>query len=199
MSEADAKLDKFSTAVLKDANEHRSKILEEIENYRKSEIDKAEESILHEAYVLIQNEITSIRNDHTREISRAELEGRRDLLLYREDLTKKVFDEAKDNLIAFTKSDDYVKYMKDLIEESLKDLPEGDITIALTGADLTLKDKFCEGISRKIEFIENKSILIGGFILSNANTGVEIDETLDVKLKNQNDWFAAKSGLSIDM
>lgn len=199
MSVADAKLDKFSAAVLKDAQEHRSKILEEVENYRKAETDKAEEEILHEAYVLIQNEITSIRNDHTREVSRAELEGRRDLLLYRETLTKKVFDEVSNKLSDFTKTEDYLKYMSELIKKSLENLPDGDVTIAVKPADIALKDKLLAGLTRDVKFIENKSINLGGFILSNANAGVEIDETLDVKLKNQNDWFAAKSGLSIDM
>lgn len=199
MSLPEAKLDKFSAAVLKDAEEHRSKILAEIEEYRKSQMDKAEEQILHEAYVMIQNEIASIRNDHTREISRAELEGRRDLLIYRENLTKKVFDEAAEDILKFAGSDKYEGFLTDLVKKAIENLPEGDIVIEVRKDDLTLGDKLAAASGRSAKIAENVNIRLGGFIITDTSDGVVIDETLDTKLKEQNDWFSAESGLSLDM
>jgi V/A-type H+-transporting ATPase subunit E len=94
MSQPDKKLDKFTSAVLSDAQARRAKILAEIEDYRKAEMEKAEEDILHEAYIMIQNEISAIKNRQSKTVSLAELEGRRKFLRQREDIMGKVFSRS---------------------------------------------------------------------------------------------------------
>jgi V/A-type H+/Na+-transporting ATPase subunit E len=199
MSVPEKKLDKFSSAVLKDAEEQRSKILEEIEEYRKSQMEKAEEEILHEAYVMIQNEIASIRNSHSRKISLAELEGRRNLLKLRENLTGKVFNETASLIADFAKTDDYKKYICGLVKKSCDVIPEGSIVIEVRKDDLVFGEALVAASGRDAKVAENVKITLGGVIVSNPEMGIVVDETLDLKLSSQKDWFSSESGLSIGM
>lgn len=197
MSVPEKKLDKFESAVLKDAEEQRSKILEEIEEYRKSELEKAEEEILHEAYIMIQNEIASIKNKHSRKISLTELEGRRNLLKLREELTSKVFDEAASKIINFSKTDDYKKYMCDLVKKCCAAMPEGNVVIEIKKDDLPLGNSLIAACGRNATVVEKADIALGGLLVSNPEKGIVVDETLDLMLSSQRDWFIAESGLSI--
>ncbi|CDZ24452.1 hypothetical protein CCDG5_1338 [[Clostridium] cellulosi] len=199
MSQSEKKLDKFSSAVLKDAEEQRSKILAEIEEYRKNELEKAEEEILHDAYVMIQNEIASIKNKHSRKISLAELEGRRNQLILRDQLVGKVFEEAAAKIAAFTKTDGYRQYMIDLVKKSCDQIPEGSIIISVKKDDLFLSSDLIAASGRDAKVEANAVIQLGGVLVSNPEKGIVVDETLDLKLNNQKDWFISVSGLSISM
>jgi V/A-type H+/Na+-transporting ATPase subunit E len=199
MSVSEKKLDKFSSAVLKDAEEQRSKILEEIEEYRKREMEKAEEEILHEAYVMIQNEISSIKNKNSRKISLSELEGRRSLLMLRKKLIGQVFDEAASHINDFTKSEGYKKYMCDCVKKSCDEIPGGNVIIEVRKSDLALSDALVAASGRDSKVVENAKIALGGVLVSNPSEGIVVDETLDLKLSSQKDWFASESGLSIGM
>jgi hypothetical protein len=46
---------------------------------------------------------------------------------------------------------------------------------------------------------ESVSIVLGGVHVSNPSKGIVVDETLDLKLSSQKDWFTSESGLSIGM
>ena len=199
MSVPEKKLDKFSSAVLKDAEEQRSKILEEIEEYRKNQMEKAEEEILHEAYVMIQNEIASIKNTHSRKISLTELEGRRSLLMLREELTGKVFEEAASRIADFTKTEEYKQYMCDAVKKCCGEIPDGSVEIQVKKDDLALSDALVAASGRDSKVVESVNITLGGVLVSCVSKGIVVDETLDLKLSSQKDWFASESGLSIGM
>lgn len=199
MSQPEKKLDKFSSAVLKDAEEQRSKILKEIEDYRKNEMEKAEEEILHEAYVMIQNEIAAIKNKHSRKISLAELDGRRKLLTLREELSGKVFDEAAEKLLDFTKTEDYKSYLSEAVKKCCSEIPDGEIVIEVKNDDLQYSDILVKTSGRSAAVKATHNITIGGVLISSPSRGIVVDETLDLKLSSQKDWFASESGLSIGM
>jgi V/A-type H+-transporting ATPase subunit E len=192
MSQPENKLDKFSSAVIKDAEDQRSKILNEIEEYRKSQMEKAEEEILHEAYIMIKNK-------HSRKISLSELEGRRKLLMLREELSGKVFDEAASHVLDFSKGPDYIKYMCDAVKKCCNEIPEGNVIIQVKKDDLQFADMLVVASGREAKVEINLNIKLGGVLVNNISKGIVIDETLDLKISSQKDWFAAESGLSIGM
>lgn len=199
MSQPEKKLDKFSSAVLKDAEAQREKILAEIEEYRKAEMEKAEEDILHEAYIMIQNEISAIKNQQSRRISLAELEGRRKFLKQREDIMARVFKETSARIVEFTHTTEYQNKLCDAVRKNCEAMPEGDIVIQVKRDDLAFADALTAASGRAARVEANSSITLGGYILINKDKGVIIDESLDLKLSNQKDWFAASSGLTMGL
>ena len=200
MSQPDKKLEKFSSAVLKDAEEQRTRTLSEIDSYRRTELEKAEEEILHDAYVMIQNQIAAIKNRQSREISLTELEGRRKLLKLRESLTKQVFDDAAAKIIDYTKTEAYRALLCSIVKKSCLSIPEGPVVLEVKKEDLRLAADLqaaCGGRQATVE--ANDNITLGGVILYNREKGIIVDETLDLKLSAQKDWFASSSGLSIGL
>lgn len=197
MSQTDVNLEKFTSAVLSDAEAQRARIMTEIEEYRQKEMQRAEEDVLHEAYNLIQGEIANIRNKQSREISLAELEGRRKLLTLREEITQKVFKEAADRIAAYTQTDAYSDWLCTALQKSSASMVEGELLIEVKRGEHTPSDRLIQATGRKASVKEVPGIAIGGFILVNNDKGFVIDETLDLKLHNEKDWFAASSGLTL--
>lgn len=199
MSQPDKKLNKFTSAVLSDAQARRQKILSEIEEYRKAEMEKAEEDILHEAYIMIQKEISDIRNRQSKTVSLAELEGRKKFLKQREEIMDKVFSEASARILEYAKTPEYVNKLCADIGKSCADMPEGPLVIRLRHDDMPYAEKLAAASGRNAAVEETSSITLGGYILTNKDKGVIIDETLDLKLSSQKEWFASSSGLGMGL
>jgi V/A-type H+-transporting ATPase subunit E len=199
MSQPDKKLDKFSSSVLRDAQAQREKILAEIEEYRRSEMEKAEEEILHESYVMIQSEIAAIKNRQSKTISLAELDGRRKFLRQREEITQRVFRETADKILAYTRTPEYTDRLCGDAAKSCGNIPEGNVIIQLRPDDMAAAPRISKAAGRHVTVEENPSIELGGYILINSDKGVIIDETLDSKLSSQKDWFAESSGLGMGL
>jgi V/A-type H+-transporting ATPase subunit E len=198
MPQPEMKLEKFTSSVLKDAEEQRSKILNEIDEYRRVEIEKAEEEILNDAYVMIQNEITLVKNKNSREISLSELESRRKLLKLRDEISGGVFEDTAKSLVDFTSSPKYLDYICNIIKKCVETFPEGKSVIMVKKEDLQYSKKLLSAFGRTDAICESSDkITIGGVIIYNHDKGIVVDETLDLKLANQKDWFAASSGLTI--
>ena len=148
---------------------------------------------------MIQDEIASIKSERSRKVSVAELEGRRDQLILRDQLVGKVFEEAAAKIAAFTKTDGYRQYMIDLVKKSCDQIPEGSIIISVKKDDLFLSSDLIAASGRDAKVEANAVIQLGGVLVSNPEKGIVVDETLDLKLNNQKDWFISVSGLSISM
>lgn len=197
MSQPDVNLEKFSSAVLSDAEAQRAQILAEVEDYRKGELQRAEEDVLHEAYNLIQGEIANIRNQQSRALSLAELEGRRKLLALRAQITDKVFAETSAKIVAYTQTQPYADWLCAKLKASAETMAEGELVIEVKRGEQTPAETLIAAAGRKASVKEVPGIVLGGFLLVNSDKGLVIDETLDLRLHNERDWFAASSGLSL--
>jgi V/A-type H+-transporting ATPase subunit E len=199
MSQPEINLDKFTSAVMKDAQKQRDAILKEMDEYRSEQMARAEEEFKNEADTLIQKETAAIKNRQSRSLSLAELESRRNLLKLREKITQKVFGEASQRILEFTKSDKYADYLLRIVSEGSKDMPEGPLEIQVKKDDLVLKDRLRQAASRPATVVQNANIILGGAILYARGRGLIVDETLDLKLEGLKDWFSAESGLGIGL
>ncbi|HCB99800.1 MAG TPA: hypothetical protein DEP42_01045 [Ruminococcaceae bacterium] len=199
MSQADdIKLEKFSSGVLNDAKEELTKATADVEDFRKKEMQGTEEKVLHEAYDLIQAKIADIHTKQSRQVSLAELEGRRKLLLLRDQMMQKTFDEVAEKIKAYTQTAEYSKWLCDTLQKSCKSMPAGSLIVQVKSGEITPNDQMTAAAGRDSVAIEESSkVTLGGFILVNKTKGIVVDETLDQKLHNEEDWFAASSGLSI--
>ena len=100
-----SKTDNFLKAIEKYAEEQRSKIQSEAEDFRERELNKAEEEGLREAYVLIQKKMTDIRTQIAADLSRAETASRRKTFVRRKQIEDEVFEKAAKKLEAYTKTE----------------------------------------------------------------------------------------------
>lgn len=195
MPDESTKTSKFLEAINKYAKEQRDELNIEAERLRKEEEMRIEDEMLSDAYKLIQREMAEMKTEISREYSNKEIEGRRKLFEKRSDIMEEVFDKARERLIAFTKSDSYEKFLKDVVSSILETLLESDLVLYLRSEDQSFVDMLMSSCKIQCEFSVDDSIKLGGVRGYSKSQGVIVDETLDARLKDQREWFIENSGL----
>ena len=198
MADTVSKTDNFLKAIEKYAEEQRTKIESEAADFKEKELNKAEEEGLREAYVLIQKEMTDVKTQIAAELSRAENASRKKIFIRRKEIEDEVFELAKEKLIAYAKTDQYVKSVEESAAKISEKLTADDVIIKISEKDLKLKDQIIKAFgSGKCDIQVSEDILIGGITGQSRELGLLIDETLDTKLEEQHEWFYANSGLKV--
>lgn len=197
MPDTVSKTDNFLKAIEKYAEEQRSKIQSEAEDFKERELNKAEEEGLREAYVLIQKKMTDIRTEISAELSRAESASRKKTFVRRQEIENEVFEKAAKKLSEYTKTSKYVQDLEKSAESVSRALDSDDVVLRLREADMKYKDKISKAFGRKCGIESTDEISIGGIIGVSKKLGLLADETLDSKLEMQREWFFENSGLRV--
>lgn len=197
MPDTVSKTDNFLKAIEKYAEEQRSKIQSEAEDFKEKELNKAEEEGLREAYVLIQKKMTDIKTQIASELSKAETASRRKTFVRRQEIENEVFARAEKKLEEYTKTDKYIKLLEKSAKDISKALTADDVVLRVRKQDIAHKNKIVLAFGRKCEVEVSNEIQIGGLIGISPKTGILIDETLDSKLEAQHEWFCENSGLRV--
>lgn len=197
MPDTVSKTDNFLKAIEKYAEEQRSKIQSEAEDFKEKELNKAEEEGLREAYVLIQKKMTDIKTQIASELSKAETASRRKTFVRRQEIENEVFARAEKKLEEYTKTDRYIKLLEKSAKDISKALTADDVVLRVRKQDIAHKNKVVLAFGRKCEVEVSNDIQIGGLVGISLKTGILIDETLDSKLEAQHEWFCEKSGLRV--
>lgn len=187
---------KFLDAINKYAEGQKAEITREIEDYKNAKIEQATEQGLQDAYELIRDEIAKRKAAIVNSTAKRELDLRRQLYAERSDIEEKVFAEARKRLTEFSKSEDYLPFIK----KSAKGIKElfGDsaCTVFLAPFDEGLKQTILDDLPNATFEIDRR-ITIGGIRAYCREMGVTADDTLDSRLEAQKQWFIENSGLEV--
>ncbi len=197
MPDTVSKTDNFLKAIEKYAEEQRSKIQSEAEDFKERELNKAEEEGLREAYVLIQKKMTDIKTQIAADLSRAETASRRETFVRRQEIENEVFAKAAKKLEEYTKTDRYLKALEKSAKQISNELNADDVVLKVRKDDLVHKNKIFLAFGKKCEIVASNDIMIGGIIGVSKKLGLLADETLDSKLSAQHEWFCENSGLKV--
>ncbi len=197
MPDTVSKTDNFLKAIEKYAEEQRTKIQSESEDFKEKELSKAEEEGLKEAYVLIQRKMSDINTKISRELSKAESRSRKEIFIRRNEIAKEVFQKAKKKLIDFTKTDKYLDMLKKDLKEVAEVFNTDDTVIFVKENDLKFEKEIKSSFGKKCEVQISDEIEIGGVMAVSRLMGRLADQTLDTKLLEQREWFCENSGLRV--
>ena len=197
MPDTVSKTDNFLKAIEKYAEEQRTKIQSESEDFKEKELSKAEEEGLREAYVLIQKKMSDINTKISSELSKAESSSRNEIFIRRKEIAEEVFDKAGKKLIDFTKTDKYPELLKKSAKEFAKYLTADDVIIYIKESDMKFAKDIKNAFGSECEIQTSEEILIGGIMGLSKKAGLLADETLDTKLSEQHEWFYENSGLRV--
>lgn len=197
MPDTESSTNNFLMAIEKYANEQRNQIKLESENFKKAELAKAEEEGLKEAYNLIQREMANIRAQISSELSREEMASKVKLFEKRNKIADEVFAKVSDKLIAFTKTDDYVKMLEESVKKIAEYINADDTVFYVKKDDIKYTDNIKSAFGGSCTVIESKSIKLGGVTGRSSKLGLIADETLDTKLEGQREWFYKNSDLKV--
>lgn len=187
---------------MKDEIERQAKSEEQaILNEVKALEDEAYESMKAEAKrdadLKLKQEEEEMSSNASAEISESHIERTKKLIEKRDEYVKNIFDQARDELKAFVKSDEYFPFVEAKIKKVAENFKDSKSIMYVSHDDFKNKDAFVKAFGTDIEVQANDDIQIGGFILENKASSLVVDETLDFALNNQKDWFNKNSGLII--
>lgn len=197
MSETTSKTDNFLKAIEKYAEEQRTKLQTEARSHRDSELSKAEDEGLREAYVLIQKKMSDIKTDIASELSRAENASRKKIFLRRREIEDSVFEDVRKKLDSFTAAPEYKKMLEKSAAEVAAALGADDVVIFVRQQDMKYKSDIERAFGRKCQVSPSEDIAVGGIIGQSRSLGLLADETLDNRLLQQHEWFCESSGLKV--
>ena len=188
------KVSKFVDAITREANEQREEIARETKKYIEDQLAIAKDKALEDSYHLIQHRAEAVRADVGRELSRQELDSRRQLFVRRQEMENEVIGEAQKRLEAFSKSPEYASFLEKC-GKGVCDALKGDCILLIRAEDEALRETLFKALSCK-EIRMDPSIRLGG--CKGERDGMAADDTLDSRLAAQRKWFELNSGLTFD-
>ena len=179
------------------ANLEEEKILDEAKRLEEEAYNQIKAEAKKDAEALLAKELVEISSNASVEASSSQEEKTKKLVEKRDEYVKNIFDQARDELKAFVKSDEYLPFVEAKIQRVAENFKDSKSIMYVSHDDFKNKDAFVKAFGTDIEVQASDDIQIGGFILENKASSLVVDETLDFALNNQKDWFNKNSGLII--
>jgi len=173
------------------ANQVIEQINKEIETYEKDEINAFKASLEKEIEVYYDGELNDLKLQAQIKISQDKLESKRALLKLRADLADKLFAETEKRLVDFTQSSDYREYLKKKLQAKQISFKNGYFEVK--EADVKLFSAILKELKLDNE-VKSSDIKIGGFRFTSLVDHIQLNDTLDASLLEQESWFMDHSG-----
>lgn len=182
------KLQRFIDAVNSETERKVSEMLGEAEKEKKEILSEAERESeeFAERYFSTGNKKNG--NRYVRDISKAELEMKKEVLRRREELTDEIFSVVRERLTSYRNDPKYVDMLvKDLLRVKVSNGAE----IFLAPEDMKYADTLKKAIrSENVVFSPDENIKLGGISVYNKDSETISDKTFDMAVEEQRQLFA---------
>ena len=178
------KLNTFTSLVLKDAEQKREKLLENVQKEYSERIDAKENELLQGA-----NE----------RVLHAELDSKKKLIMRREEIIDDVMKLSRAKIVEFIESDKYEEWLLSKIEKALFEVGKGSKTIYISSDDIKLKEKIEQipDTSRITVEASGEKDFLGGAKVLNTDRKVAVDYSFKEMLSEEKQKFLQSSGLAL--
>lgn len=185
IEEIQKKVDNLIEDLNKKYEEERLHLVQEYENEAREETS-----------VYLEQELSEIKLSVQLKESQAKWKAKKDLFVKRQELVDDMFKDVYKKLMEYSSSKAYDLWLKGLLEKHILSASVKDpITIEYKPIDKLIIERAAADHLDKLTLVSRETIFVGGFIVSRPAKGIEIDETLDTKYKQQKEWFTTNSGL----
>lgn len=188
----------FEKAIKRESESKIHKLQKEIDYIYSREIKKIMEQIDIKRQVQLAKELKEVQINYQEEHNQIGTGYDEKLILKRSEMTSSVFQAVEEKIITFVQSDAYDVWFKKRLENYEKKVNGYHVILHISIHDI-VAEKLIKTIYKDIsyEIEHDKGIQLGGFILTISNMNIEIDETLDARLREQKEWFLNHSKLFI--
>ena len=197
MPELSEKLDRFTALLLSQAAAENERTMQELKEKHDAALSSAEDQILLEAYTYIHGEVSRIRSEQGRKVSRHLLECKQALYRRREEIAGEVF-LVRERIGTFTATPAYAGQLRARLLEAAARL-EGaeDLALYLRSADLPLGAQLREALPGRSLDIHPGPFVLGGLILESDSLRLRLDASYDTAMEELSGHFASSVGLSL--
>lgn len=189
------KLEKFKQAVFDEAEAKAAEIVSETRAECESRIKEAKleaEENVRRGKAEADEEFSA---SQLRESSSGNLQSRKVVLLRREEIIDRVFENVRAQLEDFRSTPEYEKLMIERARQASELYPKKQGEIRISAKDSALKEKLTLG--GKFTVSETQSIVSGGLMVVYAEDNLALDFTFDNELANSRKGFAGRAGLFV--
>lgn len=193
------KLNTFTSLVLKDAEQKREKLLENVQKEYSERIDAKENELLQGVYENIQQNIQSAQKSANERVLHAELDSKKKLIMRREEIIDDVMKLSRAKIVEFIESDKYEEWLLSKIEKALFEVGKGSKTIYISSDDIKLKEKIEQipDTSRITVEASGEKDFLGGTKVLNTDRKVAVDYSFKEMLSEEKQKFLQSSGLAL--
>lgn len=193
------KLNTFTSLVLKDAEQKREKLLENVQKEYSERIDAKENELLQGVYENIQQNIQSAQKSANERVLHAELDSKKKLIMRREEIIDDVMKLSRAKIVEFIESDKYEEWLLSKIEKALFEVGKGSKTIYISSDDIKLKEKIEQipDTSRITVEASGEKDFLGGAKVLNTDRKVAVDYSFKEMLSEEKQKFLQSSGLAL--
>lgn len=193
------KLNTFTSLVLKDAEQKREKLLENVQKEYSERIDAKENELLQGTYENIQQNIQSAQKSANERVLHAELDSKKKLIMRREEIIDDVMKLSRAKIVEFIESDKYEEWLLSKIEKALFEVGKGSKTIYISSDDIKLKEKIEQipDTSRITVEASGEKDFLGGAKVLNTDRKVAVDYSFKEMLSEEKQKFLQSSGLAL--
>lgn len=172
----------------------------ELQGFRQQELEKYADDALADAYQLIQGEVAQQDTLLNKAASEKRMERRKELFACREEYTRQVFAQVQQRLEAFAASPQYPAFLRELVAQMAQGCPAGEGSVLLLRReDLPRAQELLPLVGKGCQVQESEEIRLGGAVLQNRALGFRDDQSLDSRLREQQQHFCEESELSIEL
>lgn len=194
MGAENEKLQKFIEAVNDDIDVKVSELLKEAEEERKNIISAAEAESKDTAEKHLNASRKKTGNKYVRDISKAELEMKKEVLRHREELSDKIFDVVKERISEYRTT---AAYFDGLAKTLLLLNITGSAEVRLAAEDMKYADALKKVVkSADVTFVSDDTIKLGGLSVYSKDKGTIIDKTFDLAAEEQRNSFVASNAFA---
>ena len=120
MSVIDEKLQRFENIIFSDVDSKVNATIEEADRYKENALSEHHEQIMDKYFDYMQDQVHLIQSDIKRQMAKAELSAKRELLLYRNQISEKVFQNVKKQISSSYRTAPDFLYLKSYIRRYFK-------------------------------------------------------------------------------
>lgn len=184
------KLERFISAVNSVTDKQVRDIIEEARSESDRILTAASASAEEARKRYLEDNLKMTSNKYVRMISKAELERKKEILLYREKLTGELFNKVIERLKEYTSSEEYAELLEKRLSEE-EDLDGAQICISPD--DMRLADRLKKAVDGKAEISADDTIKYGGCYILRRDRGTISDRTFDSAIQEQQSLFSSKN------
>ncbi len=188
----------FESEIQKESAQQIAQLHREIEAAKKKALAKLELEVDNHVALTVGAKLKDVRDQYRQDVNRSIEEGATKLFERRSAIANDLFAAVGAKLTKFVAGPGYETYVKTKLAGALAAFPEAGPIVFYVGAnDAVCRAAILETGLKEIEIVADPTIAIGGFRLVSPHADLEINETLDDRLRESKNWFYANSKLFI--
>jgi vacuolar-type H+-ATPase subunit E/Vma4 len=186
----------FEDEINKNSDREIEEILKELVALKSKELAKIDLEVKQQVALSQGVKLKEIKDAQRAEINRLVTENSEKLAKRRDEIAAEIFAAVTARIAGFVASEEYPVHVAAKAKDAADVVGRKDLVFHIAPKDEAAR--VCLGkLFPDAGILDDPHIRLGGFSVTGASAGVEIDETFDARLSNLRTWFLAHSQLFI--